>query len=65
VTGYRLGDVAPATVPPVLAAYPRLDFKRKFAALFMDQAGRKPHCRVAEMVRAGKLAAIAAAPFPD
>jgi hypothetical protein len=63
VTGYRLGDVAPALVAPVLAAYPRLEFKREFAALFVDQAGRKPHCRVAAMVRSGTLQAIASAPF--
>lgn len=63
VTGFRIADVRAALVPPVLAAYPRLDFKREFAALFADQAARKPTCRVAEMVRAGKLAAIAAAPF--
>jgi hypothetical protein len=65
VTGYRFGDVAPAIVSPVLAAYPRLDFKREFAARFVDQAARKPHCRAAEMVRTGKVAAIEAAPFPE
>ena len=63
VTGYRLADVRAALVAPVLAAYPRLEFKRGFAALFVDQAARKPHCRVAEMVSSGKLEAIAAAPF--
>jgi len=65
VTGYRLADVRPELVPPVLAAYPRLDFKREFTARFVDQAGRKPKCRVAEMVAAGKLAAIASAPFEE
>jgi HD domain len=65
VTGYRFGDIPAELVPPILAAYPRLDFKRRFAALFEDQAARKPHCRVAEMVRTGKLAAIAKAPFAD
>lgn len=63
VTGYRIGDIRPATVPAVLAAYPRLDFKAQFAAAFVDQAARKPHCRVGEMVRSGKLEAIAGAPF--
>jgi len=63
VTGFRFGDVRPALVAPILAAYPRLGFKRAFAALFEDQAGRKPHCRAGEMVKTGKLAAIAAAPF--
>lgn len=63
VTGYRFGDVRPASVAPILAAYPRLTFKRDFAAAFVDQAARKPHCRVAEMVRTGKLDAIANAPY--
>lgn len=63
VTGYRIGDVRPASIPAILAAYPRLTFKRDFAAAFVDQASRKPHCRVAEMVRTGKLDAIANAPF--
>lgn len=63
VTGYRYADVRPEAVGPILAAYPRLEFKREFAALFRDQAARKPTCRVAEMVRTGKLEAIANAPF--
>lgn len=63
VTGYRLDDVPPALVAAVLEAYPRLAFKRDFAARFADQAARKPGCRVAEMVATGKLDAIAAAPF--
>jgi hypothetical protein len=63
VTGYRFTDVRPAFLPGLLAAYPRLDFKRDFAALFLDQAARKPHCRVSEIVASGKLEAIAAAPF--
>jgi len=63
VTGYRFTDVRSEIVPRLLAAYPRLDFKREFAALFVDQASRKPSCRVAEMVNAGKLEAIAQAPF--
>lgn len=63
VTGYRVADVRPSSIPPILAAYPRLDFKVRFAAAFVDQASRKPACRVAEMVRTGKLAAIEAAPY--
>jgi hypothetical protein len=63
VTGYRLAHVRPEAVARILAAYPRLTFKRDFAAAFEDQAARKPTCRVAEMVRTGKLAAIAGAPF--
>ena len=63
VTGYRYADVRPESIAPILAAYPRLTFKRDFAAAFQDQASRKPKCRVAEMVRTGKLEAIANAPF--
>jgi hypothetical protein len=65
VTGYRYADVREAVVGPVLDAYPRLHFKREFGRLFADQAARKPSCRVAEMVREGKLEAIAAAPFAE
>jgi HD domain-containing protein len=63
VTGYRYADVRRALVPGVLAAYPRLDFKREFGALFIDQASRKPACMVAAMVASGKLEAINRAPF--
>jgi hypothetical protein len=63
VTGHRFTDVRPDLVPKLLEAYPRLDFKREFAARFVDQAVRKPTCRVAEMVNTGKLEAIAQAPF--
>lgn len=63
VTGYRYADVRRAIVPGVLAAYPRLDFKREFGALFADQAARKPSCAVAAMVATGKLEAIERAPF--
>jgi hypothetical protein len=63
VTGYRYADVRRAVVPRVLEAYPRLDFKREFGALFADQAARKPTCSVARMMAAGKLQAINRAPY--
>jgi hypothetical protein len=63
VTGWRIGDVRRTAIPVILAAYPRLEFKRDFAACFVDQASRKPDCTVAAMVNSGKLAAIAKAPF--
>ncbi|HEX5450791.1 MAG TPA: HD domain-containing protein [Candidatus Limnocylindrales bacterium] len=65
VSGHRFADVPPSLVGPVLAAYPRLRFKRAFAELFADQAARKPPCRVAAMVAAGSLERIAAAPFDE
>ncbi len=63
VTGHRFADVRRAIVPEVLAAYPRLEFKREFGALFADQAARKPTCSVARMMAAGKLQAIERAPY--
>ena len=63
VSGDRFADVRQEAAPAVLAAYPRLDFKREFAAAFADQAARKPTSKAAEMARAGMLQAIADAPF--
>jgi hypothetical protein len=63
VTGDRFADVRPAIVPGLLAAYPRLDFKREFTALFVDQASRKPTCPAAQMAATGMLEEIARAPF--
>jgi hypothetical protein len=63
VTGERISDIRPAIVTGLLAAYPRLDFKRRFAALFGDQASRKPTCPAAAMAAAGMLDAIEQAPF--
>ena len=65
VRGYRLGELPWALVPRVVEAFPRLDFKREFGRLFVDQATRKPGCRVAEMVAAGWIARINAAPFGE
>ena len=63
VTGDRLTDVRSEVVPGLLAAYPRLDFKQGFAALFADQASRKPACLAAAMAATGLLEQIAQAPF--
>ena len=63
VTGDRFTDIRSAIVPGLLAAYPRLEFKQGFAALFADQAARKPTCPAAEMAAAGMLEEIATAPF--
>ena len=63
VTGHRFADVRPAIIPPLLAAYPRLDFKREFTTLLIDQASRKPSCPAAAMIAAGMLEEVAQAPF--
>jgi hypothetical protein len=63
VTGNRMADVRPAIIPELLAAYPRLDFKRAFTALLVDQAKRKPTCPAVGMIAAGILEEIEQAPF--
>ena len=63
VTGNRYADVRPAIIPELLGAYPRLDFKRAFTALLVEQASRKPKCPAVEMIAAGILEEIAQAPF--
>jgi hypothetical protein len=63
VTGDRFTDVRPAIVTGVLAAYPRLDFKREFTALFVDQVTRKPSCPAAALAASGILEEIVQAPF--
>ena len=63
VTGDRLTDVRPAIIAGLLAAYPRLDFKREFAARFAEQASLKPTTKAAGMVATGMLEKIAQAPF--
>jgi hypothetical protein len=63
VTGERFTDIPPAIVPKVLAAYPRLDFKKEFSTWFADQASHKPDCPAAEMAARGMLDEIAKAPF--
>jgi len=65
VRGYRLDELPATLVPQVVEAFPRLDFKREFSARFVDQAARKPRCRVAVMVAAGWLARIDAASFSE
>jgi hypothetical protein len=63
VTGERFTDVRSAIIPAVLAAYPRLDFKREFSARFVDQVSRKPTSLAAQMAAKGILEEIRQAPF--
>ncbi len=63
VTGHRVADVRSATISSLLAAYPRVDFKREFTGLIVDQALRKPTCPATEMIATGILDEIAQAPF--
>jgi hypothetical protein len=55
--------IADIGIAGTVLAYPRLTFKRDFAAAFADQALRKPASRAAAMVAEGMLDAIAQAPF--
>jgi hypothetical protein len=63
VTGHRHGDVDPQIVRRVIAAHPRLDFKRGFTDLIAKQAERKPNCWAAAATQGGIGDRIAAAPF--
>jgi hypothetical protein len=63
VTGHRYAEIPDSVVQAVVAAYPRLDFKRGFGRLFADQAERKPRCRAATMLAAGMIGRIDSAPF--
>jgi hypothetical protein len=63
VTGHRFADIRQAIIPELLAAHPRIDFKRQFTARLIDQASRKPTCPAAEMIATGILEEIARAPF--
>lgn len=63
VRGHRYGDVDPDTLRRVVAAHPRLDFKRGFTDLLADQAERKPNCWAAAATASGIADQIAAAPF--
>jgi hypothetical protein len=63
VRGHRYGEVDPHIVRRVVAAHPRLDFKRGFADLLVDQAKRKPNCWAAAATASGIGDQIAAAPF--
>ena len=63
VTGERFTDVRSAIISAVLAAYPRLDFKREFSARFVDQVSRKPTSQAAKMAARGILEEIVRAPF--
>jgi hypothetical protein len=63
VGGHRHGELSPAAVAAVLAAYPRLDFKEGFTGLIADQATRKPGCWAARAMDSGLADRVAAAPF--
>jgi HD domain len=63
VGGHRHGELSPAKVAAVLAAYPRLGFKQGFTDLIADQAERKPGCWAARAIDSGFAERVAAAPF--
>jgi HD domain len=63
VTAHRHRDLAPGVIARVVAAHPRLDFKRGFTELITDQGARKPNCWAANAVRGGIAQRIADATF--
>jgi hypothetical protein len=64
VVGLRSWELPPEVLAAVLAAHPRLGFKREFVAAFRTEAARVPRGRVAFLRRYGAIdLAIKAAPF--
>jgi hypothetical protein len=64
VIGLRSWQLPPDRLAAVLAAHPRLGFKREFAAAFRAEAARVPRGRAAFLRRYGAFGlAIKAAPF--
>jgi hypothetical protein len=64
VIGLRSWQLPPDILAAVIAEYPRLGFKREFAAAFRAEAARVPRGRVAFLRRYGAFdVAIKAAPF--
>jgi hypothetical protein len=64
VAGLRSWQLPPDILAAVIAEYPRLGFKREFAAAFRTEAARVPRGRVAFLRRYGAFdLAIKAAPF--
>ena len=64
VVGLRAWQLPPEQIAEVLAQYPRLGFKREFAAAFQTEAQRAPRGRGAFLTRYGAFElAIKVAPF--
>jgi hypothetical protein len=64
VVGLRSWQLPPDVLATILAAHPRLGFKREFAAAFRAEAARVPRGRAAFLRRYGAFdLAIKAAPF--
>jgi hypothetical protein len=64
VIGLRSWQLPPGILAAVIAEYPRLGFKREFAAAFRTEAARVPRGRAAFLRRYGAFdVAIKAAPF--
>lgn len=65
VIGYHAEDVAAQTRADVVAAYPRLNFKRDFGALMEGEARRDPNAHIAGLVALGFTRRMALAPFAE
>lgn len=65
VIGYRAEDIAPATRTAIVAAHPRLAFKRDFGALMEAEARREPTAHIAGLVGLGFTKRMVMAPFDE
>lgn len=65
VLGLRLDEIPPRALQALLEEYPRLDFKRCFMPLLVDQATRKPESHIAGHVSLGFAKRVARTPFRE
>ena len=65
VIGYRAEDVAVETRTAIVAAHPRLNFKRDFGAMMEAEARRDPSAHIAGLVALGFTRRMAMAPFAE
>lgn len=66
VVGLRSWQLPPDLIADIVAAYPRVGFKRELSAAFRTEATRVPHGRARLLRRYGAFdLAIKSAPFRD
>lgn len=65
VLGLRLDEIPPGTLEALLEQYPRLEFKRCFVPLLVDQATRKPASHIAGHVGLGFAKRVARTAFRE
>jgi HD domain len=65
VVGLRFSDLARTTIAEIIAAYPRLQFKKQVMPLVKKKVFGKPNCPLAYLLMLGFERRVLAAPFAD